>query len=522
MLVPALALAQNIGISNDNSVPDPSAMLDIKSNSRGLLIPRLSTLQRTGIASPAIGLSVFDTDTYSFWVYRGDVMGGWRELLTDLDKKWEQNGSGIYNTNSGNIGIGTNTPQEKLSINSSNPNIQLLQSGSPKGFLSLSGDDLRMGTYNTNTLGRIVFSTQAVDRMTITRTGLVGIGTMNPLSELTLDGFFPAFQVQSSGINIGTLEAANGNDFRLGTNNTNTTGNLVFHTRNTDRVTIDESGRVGIGTGTPGSVLTVNATNPILQLRNDDVDKGFIQLSGDDIKIGANITNTSGKFYVRTNGNDRMVVDNAGRVGIGNLTPSYLLDVTGNSRMTGDLVISGEGSAGSLAVSSANPELSFSETDVPLTNSASIKFEGGVFKIGKTFNGGSIVIDANTNSSTKRFYLGKVNQFNFGTGIFATGYTLSVEGKVIATDFTTLAVGSWPDYVFEKDYALRPLADVKAYIGRHKHLPGIPAAAVMEKEGVQLGDMTKRLLEKVEELTLYILQQQEQIDALKREMAEKR
>jgi hypothetical protein len=105
-----------------------------------------------------------------------------------------------------------------------------------------------------------------------------------------------------------------------------------------------------------------------------------------------------------------------------------------------------------------------------------------------------------------------------GGGAVATGYTVSVEGKLIATTVTSLPFGSWPDYVFEKDYKLRPLADVKKYIDENKHLPGIPAAAIMEKQGVELGDISKRLVEKVEELTLYIIQQQEQIEALKKQI----
>lgn len=74
------SLAQNIGIGN--TAPDKSAVLDIESTSKGLLIPRMTTSERVNIFKPAIGLLVFDTKTESFWLFRSD---GWVELPTTYD-----------------------------------------------------------------------------------------------------------------------------------------------------------------------------------------------------------------------------------------------------------------------------------------------------------------------------------------------------------------------------------------------------------------------------------------------------
>lgn len=80
-LLPAEA---QVAISNPASAPDNSAMLDIKSNTKGLLIPRMSTSDRTGIISPADGLQVYDTDTKSIWLYRAAPANEWKELkVTD-------------------------------------------------------------------------------------------------------------------------------------------------------------------------------------------------------------------------------------------------------------------------------------------------------------------------------------------------------------------------------------------------------------------------------------------------------
>lgn len=73
----------------------------------------------------------------------------------------------------------------------------------------------------------------------------------------------------------------------------------------------------------------------------------------------------------------------------------------------------------------------------------------------------------------------------------------------------------WPDYVFKEEYKLMPTDQLKKFIENHHHLPNIPKAEDVYKDGLSLGDMNKRLLEKVEELTLYMLKQQDEIEKLK-------
>jgi hypothetical protein len=78
-LLLATTLSAQVSVSTDGSSPDPSAMLEVKSTDKGLLIPRLTTVQRTGISNPAIGLLVYDSTTESFWFYNS---GGWTELVS--------------------------------------------------------------------------------------------------------------------------------------------------------------------------------------------------------------------------------------------------------------------------------------------------------------------------------------------------------------------------------------------------------------------------------------------------------
>jgi hypothetical protein len=77
-----MIFAQSVAINNDGSMADQNAILDIKSNTKGLLIPLMTTGQRTVIVSAVPGLTAFDNETFSFWVYKGDLNGGWSEILS--------------------------------------------------------------------------------------------------------------------------------------------------------------------------------------------------------------------------------------------------------------------------------------------------------------------------------------------------------------------------------------------------------------------------------------------------------
>ena len=101
----------------------------------------------------------------------------------------------------------------------------------------------------------------------------------------------------------------------------------------------------------------------------------------------------------------------------------------------------------------------------------------------------------------------------------AFGYTLSVGGKIASTEILVDLTGDWPDYVFLPDYDLPTLSNVADFIAEHGHLPGLPAAADVQDVGIELGEMNRVLVEKIEELTLYTLQQEKRIKALENKVS---
>lgn len=101
----------------------------------------------------------------------------------------------------------------------------------------------------------------------------------------------------------------------------------------------------------------------------------------------------------------------------------------------------------------------------------------------------------------------------------ALGYKVSIDGKLICEELKVQTSGLWPDYVFEKNYELPSLDALEAKVMAQKHLPGIPSAAdVSAQNGVEVGDMQKRLLEKIEEMYRYMFQLNNENKLLKSEL----
>jgi hypothetical protein len=104
------------------------------------------------------------------------------------------------------------------------------------------------------------------------------------------------------------------------------------------------------------------------------------------------------------------------------------------------------------------------------------------------------------------------------------GYKLAVNGRIRAKE-VKVETQNWPDYVFKPTFKLMPLSTIEEYINTNGHLPEIPSAEQVSKEGLNLGEMNRLLLKKVEELTLHLIEkdknekiQQNQIDELKKQM----
>lgn len=108
-----------------------------------------------------------------------------------------------------------------------------------------------------------------------------------------------------------------------------------------------------------------------------------------------------------------------------------------------------------------------------------------------------------------KYRMGINTNGNVGIGTDNPQNKLDVVGTIRATEVKVET--GWADFVFDKEYKLRSLEEVKPHIEEYKHLPDIPSEAEVKENGVSLGEMQAKLLQKIEELTLYVIKQDEKI-----------
>ncbi len=231
--------------------------------------------------------------------------------------------------------------------------------------------------------------------------------------------------------------------------------------------------------------------------------------NGDMFVVGT-VNWSDGNWY------PHLAVQASGNIGIGTASPDYKLDVSGGLK------------AGNTVSSPSYNDHLVVQSD------GNVAFEGGQIFTNKEGSGvhGIKFSSAYSGTSDPDFRIGVVSLANpttftidylyfnggkVGIGTVTPDEKLTVKGTVHAEEVKVDLSVPGPDYVFEKDYPLPSLEEVKAYIDEHKHLPEVPSAKEMEEEGVQLAAMNMILLKKVEELTLHAIAQEETIKSLRAE-----
>ncbi len=199
---------------------------------------------------------------------------------------------------------------------------------------------------------------------------------------------------------------------------------------------------------------------------------------------------------VGANTNVRFTVENNGRVGIGTMTP------------TGKLEINGTGTIGGywnpnnsfLSISQGGNSLIMDHNEIYSTSAINLGSKSGdIIQFRAIYESSS-----STKVVIKRD--GKV-----GIGTQTPNSKLSVNGNIRAQEIK-LEATNWPDYVFGENYRQPGLEELEVFIKANGHLPGLKSAKEYQEEGVDIMELNQKLLEKIEELTLYIIQQDEKID----------
>jgi hypothetical protein len=282
------AFTQSVAINTDGSVAHSSALLDIKSSNKGLLAPRMTQAQRDAIATPATGLLIYQTDgTSGFYFFNGS---SWAALAGAGNNNWILNGTNIYNSNTGNVGIAVTDPAYKLDIGK---RIRLRSEGGPEtagmwlnnadnsglaGFVGVQGSS-SLGLYGATSGWGLVMNTVS---------GNVGIGTNTPATRLTVASAAYGIEHTDGTRRLGTFMSSTG--AWIGTISNHP---LYFYTNDgSQQMTLTTAGQIGIGTTTPTGGYLLDVRGYIKS--QQDITTGFVAQTTGGTNSGAN-------YYMRTN-----------------------------------------------------------------------------------------------------------------------------------------------------------------------------------------------------------------------------
>lgn len=399
---------------------------------------------------------------------------------------WDIAGTNIRNNNTGNVGIGTSPVHSRLEINgkvgssvalfgadafgvgisANNPEIgfNYFYNNGTKTIKAGYGANFGMDPSNGNVyLGNFTGNQSATDFgsitgyqnvMTVSQSGNVGIGNPSPLYKLDVVG-----QTMLKGIPLSSP------------------GNLGYLTGG-------------------GFLFLANSSNDGYSLH---MDAGKIQAQKPK---GIGVSGTNAAILA--------INPYGGNVGIGLTNPRCRLTILSNT-------VAGNNNTEVLQVAGKNPMLIISDQNgsdfgyikgvTDRTQTSQFSREG--IEIG---TGGGDIYFTSLGYQPALMINGTTN--NVGIGTNNPTSKLSVNGNIRSKE-VVVELANWPDYVFNEKYKLKSLAEVEDFIKQHNHLPNIPAAAEIEKNGLKVGELQTKMMEKIEELTLYIIEMKKEIDLLK-------
>lgn len=250
-------------------------------------------------------------------------------------------------------------------------------------------------------------------------------------------------------------------------------------------LTVDtyRTGNVGIGTGAPRGKL--------------DIWGGTLHITGSDQNGTLVAGSMGGNAYLGSDAlTNAISITPSGLVGIGTISTGYTLDVNGNAKAQMIDIDNGNADGGRLIWrGGVNGTQEYRARIAP---------EGFL---------GFFPGEGNPTTMT----LTQDGKVGIGTQ-YPGSFKLAVEGKIGAREIQVTLANPFPDYVFDSKYKLRNLSSLENYINENKHLPNVPSATEVEKNGgIELGQMNTKLLEKVEELTLYIIEINKRVEKLEKE-----
>ncbi|MDX2188018.1 MAG: hypothetical protein SFV32_13875 [Opitutaceae bacterium] len=360
--------------------------------------------------------------------------------------------SNVFPTPTGNVGIGTTAPDARLTFGSSSGD--QIKTVLPNGITGAvvthyNGDPffIMRGKDSWNERVRISASAGATSYI---NSGFFGLGNTAPTAVLDITNAY------SSGVDSIRLSYNDGTLYMLGIKPyVVAAGNVgyVFQTTNgsatKDALVLTGAGKVGIGRTSPYTKLDVLVTNA------DGMDP--LRVQGEQNNIWFTLNSDQAVYF------------------------STAQTASAGSPNLNSVILTTRGQYWDSAAGTARSVDSTMQTVVTGNNQYRLAFKTG---------------------NTERFAINQAGYVGIGTS--NPTELLSVKGKIRAQEVIVETTG-WADYVLSRDYQLTPLSEVEAHIDANGTLPGIPSAKKVDQEGISVGEMQAKLLEKVEEITLHLI-----------------
>ena len=529
-----IGLSQNIGIGT--TTPSSNALLELSSNTKGLLLPRLNNVAMSslGFTGPD-GLLIYNSDQNGLFIRRN----GQFVRLSDTSRPFVL----PYNNNA----------------TSSSYLFQLQNFGTGGVFNGLTSGSLAAvrgeGFGSGNAIegnagsGNGAYFTSSSGNALVTNNGFVGLGTITPAYQMDVNGRSRIrYNANTAGIWYNKVDNTEGafvgmvNDSTFGffgnapvgswkvgidvKNGLMGIGNLNPVAPLTFANTIGD--KIGLYTSSPTSQYGLGIQGSLMQLYSSDVTS--------DIAMGYGSSNSFTENF-RFKGNGGMHIGKYS-------TWSSVADTRKLNWGDGDYVYIAEDNAddqmnlraGRFTFNVGNVGIGISDAVFPLDVSGRMRLRtNGANTAGIWFNKpdntqGTFIgqYDATnfgiwgpgSSGSWKFLFDGSDGTMRIGTTLKATGYLLNVGGKIIAEELRVSLQGSWPDYVFNDDYKRLTIPQLESYLRENKHLPNMPAAHDIETNGQSVGELQRKMVEKIEELNLYIIDLNKKMEGQAKEIAE--
>lgn len=382
------------------------------------------------------------------------------------------NAHAIFGSNTAGLSLESNWPG--ISFNAYyNAGRKPLSNGFVGG-MSMNPANGTLLLYNSATAGTTGTNIVGLERLVINNLGNVGIGTSSPASRLDIQGttnlshfYFGSNEdtyirggKATSNVIIGDV----GNN--IGIKTALPYYDLTFKSELGDKISF-----FGGETSTTSNHYGIGMQGYLLQF--------FVPSATESLVFG---TGRSASF------SEKMRITGSGFVGIGINNPSSALGVARGTGLNGTAVFYGT------------------------THSSHFNYYT---------NEDTYIRGGKDNAKVFINDIGSLGQIQIGNATTPAGFKMSVDGKLICTELE-VSVTPWPDYVFAKNYQLKPLPELENYIEKNGHLPNIPKAETIENQSLALGNMAKLQMEKIEELTLYIIEINKRLQRVEEENKELR